>query len=112
VATGGGASWGSKSRRHRSPACPNERRGDILVWPMNVAPKKGLRPIEKKKVVKTLTLFGHPFMTDHERRFAPTTVRIDRNAVRYGSEQVSAFIGIRYCEARNKVLAKLAPKSA
>ena len=34
-------------------------------------------------------------MTHSERRFAPTTVRQDRNGVRYGLEQVSAFIGIR-----------------
>lgn len=30
-----------------------------------------------------------------ERRFAPTTVRYRRISVRYESEQVSAFIGIR-----------------
>jgi hypothetical protein len=34
-------------------------------------------------------------MTPSERRFAPTTVRQPRNGVRYGLEQVSAFIGIR-----------------
>ena len=34
-------------------------------------------------------------MTPSERRFAPTTVRQARNGVRYGLEQVSAFIGIR-----------------
>ena len=34
-------------------------------------------------------------MTHSERRFAPTTVRQARNGVRYGLEQVSAFIGIR-----------------
>ena len=33
-------------------------------------------------------------LTD-ERRFAPTTVRYRRISVRYKSEQVSAFIGIR-----------------
>ena len=44
---------------------------------------------------KTLTLFGHPFMKHPERRFAPTTVRLPRNAVRFESEQMSAFIGIR-----------------
>jgi hypothetical protein len=30
-----------------------------------------------------------------KRRFAPTTVRYRRISVRYESEQVSAFIGIR-----------------
>jgi hypothetical protein len=44
---------------------------------------------------KALTPVGHPFMTPSERRFAPTTVRQARNGVRYGLEQVSAFIGIR-----------------
>ena len=34
-------------------------------------------------------------MKEPERRFAPTTVRLARNAVRYELEQVSAFIGIR-----------------
>ena len=34
-------------------------------------------------------------MNPPERRFAPTTVRQDWNGVRYGLEQVSAFIGIR-----------------
>jgi hypothetical protein len=42
-----------------------------------------------------LTAVGHPFISDSERRFAPTTVRQDWNGVRYGLEQVSAFIGIR-----------------
>jgi hypothetical protein len=42
-----------------------------------------------------LTPVGHPFMSPSERRFAPTTVRQARNGVRYGLEQVSAFIGIR-----------------
>jgi hypothetical protein len=40
-------------------------------------------------------LSWHPFISDKERRFAPATVRQDRNGVRHGLEQVSAFIGIR-----------------
>jgi hypothetical protein len=57
-----------------------------------------------------LTAVGHPFISDSERRFAPTTVRQDWNGVRYGLEQVSAFIGIRIAGVILKVwwiLAKL-----
>ena len=42
-----------------------------------------------------MTLFGHPFITGAQRRFAPITVRQNRNAVRYELESVSDLIGIR-----------------
>ena len=75
-------------------ARPNRRREDArgLVTPLSPL---GGAPNQHENSNKTLTPFGHPFMTPLERRFAPTTVRQARNGVRYGLEQVSAFIGIR-----------------
>ena len=75
-------------------ARPNRRRDDALGLTTESSPLRGA-PNECKNRGKTLTPVGHPFMTPSERRFAPTTVRQDRNGVRYGLEQVSAFIGIR-----------------
>ena len=48
-----------------------------------------------KRPVENLTPVGHPFMTEPERRFAPTTVRQPRNTVRQELEQVSDRIGMR-----------------
>ena len=75
-------------------ARPNRRRDAALGLTSNRRPSAGLRK-EPESDGKTLTPVGHPFMTSSERRFAPITVRQDRNDVRYGLEQVSAFIGIR-----------------
>lgn len=75
-------------------ARPNRRRDDTLGLPDGSSPLGGA-PRERKNRDQTLTPVGHPSMTPAERRFAPTTVRQDRNGVRYGLEQVSAFIGIR-----------------
>ena len=75
-------------------ARPNKRREDTLGLKVESSPLGGA-PNEHQTCGKTLTPVGHPFMTPSERRFAPTTVRQDRNGVRYGLEQVSAFIGIR-----------------
>src|SRR5690242_11225865 len=75
-------------------ARPNRRRDDALGYTAKSSPRRGA-PNECKDHGKTLTPVGHPCMTPSERRFAPTTVRQARNAVRYGLEQVSACIGIR-----------------
>jgi hypothetical protein len=75
-------------------ARPNRRRDDALGKTTGSSPLRGA-PNERKTGGKTLTPVGHPFMSPSERRFAPTTVRQARNGVRYGLEQVSAFIGIR-----------------
>jgi hypothetical protein len=75
-------------------ARPNKRRDDNFGLTTESSPIGGA-PIEHSNSGKTLTPVGHPFMTPSERRFAPTTVRQARNGVRYGLEQVSAFIGIR-----------------
>jgi hypothetical protein len=75
-------------------ARPNRRRDEAVGWPTGSSPLGGT-PREHKNRVQTLTPVGHPAMTSPERRFAPTTVRQARNGVRYGLEQVSAFIGIR-----------------
>jgi hypothetical protein len=75
-------------------ARPNRRR-DYALGLMTESSPLGGAPNEPKNHGKTLTPVGHLFMTPAERRFAPTTVRQPRNGVRYGLEQVSAFIGIR-----------------
>ena len=75
-------------------ARPNRRRDDAFGLTDESSPLGGA-PIEHLNSGKTLTPVGHLFMTPSERRFAPTTVRQPRNGVRYGLEQVSAFIGIR-----------------
>jgi DNA replication protein DnaC len=75
-------------------ARPNRRRDEALSLTAGSSPLRGA-PKERKNCGQTLTPVGHPFMTPPERRFAPTSVRQHRNGVRYGLEQVSAFIGIR-----------------
>ena len=75
-------------------ARPNRRREEAPGLTSESSPLGGA-PKEHENCGKTLTPVGHPFMTPSERRFAPTTVRQHRNGVRYGLEQVSAFIGIR-----------------
>jgi len=75
-------------------ARPNRRRDDALGWTVQASPLEGA-PNEPEIGGELLTAVGHPFISDSERRFAPTTVRQDWNGVRYGLEQVSAFIGIR-----------------
>jgi hypothetical protein len=75
-------------------ARPNRRRDGTWELTIQSSPLGGA-PNQHETSGKTLTPVGHPFMTPSERRFAPTTVRQARNGVRYGLEQVSAFIGIR-----------------
>ena len=75
-------------------ARPNRRRDDDFGLTGESSPLGGA-PNDHLNKGKTLTPVGHPFITLSERRFAPTTVRQARNGVRYGLEQVSAFIGIR-----------------
>src|SRR5665213_902842 len=75
-------------------ARPNRRRDGRLGWMVKASPLEGA-PNECKTGDEILTPVGHPFISDSVRRFAPTTVRQDRNGVRHGLEQVSAFIGIR-----------------
>ena len=75
-------------------ARPNRRRDDAVGLPVGTSPLGGA-PKGHEKCGQTLTPVGHPIKTSAARRFAPTTVRQDRNGVRYGLEQVSAFIGIR-----------------
>ena len=75
-------------------ARPNRRREGTRGLTTQSSPLGGA-PNQHGNNGQTLTPVGHPFMTPSERRFAPTTVRQARNGVRYGLEQVSAFIGIR-----------------
>ena len=75
-------------------ARPNRRRDDALGWTVEASPLEGLR-MSTETGGEILTPVGHPFITDPERRFAPTTVRQDWNGVRYGLEQVSDSVGIR-----------------
>src|ERR1035437_225694 len=80
-------------------ARPNRRREDVRGLATQSSPLGGA-PNQHGNDGKTLTPVGHPFMIPSERRFAPTTVRQARNGVRYGLEQVSAFIGIRSTRVR------------
>jgi hypothetical protein len=75
-------------------ARPNRRRDGTRELTIQSSALGGA-PNQHETGGKTLTPVGHPFMTPSERRFAPTTVRQARNGVRYGLQQVSAFIGIR-----------------
>ena len=75
-------------------ARPNRRRDSVFGRMVKASPLEGA-PSGGKTDGETLTPVGHLFISDTERRFAPTTVRQDRNGVRHGLEQVSAFIGIR-----------------
>jgi len=78
-------------------AHPNRRREGTSGLTTQSSPLGGA-PNQPGNGGKTLTPIGHPFMNPSERRFAPTAVRQARNGVRYGLEQVSAFIGIRKIE--------------
>jgi hypothetical protein len=75
-------------------ARPNRRREDISGLRVEASPLSGA-PNGGKTGDENLTLVGHPFINDSERRFAPTTVRQDYTGVRYGLEQVSDFVRIR-----------------
>ena len=75
-------------------ARPNRRRADIDGLRAEASPRSGA-PKEGKTGDENLTPVGHPFISDTERRFAPTTVRQDYTGVRYELEQVSDFVRIR-----------------
>jgi len=79
-------------------ARPNRRRDDVCGWRAEASPLEGA-PNECKTDGEILTPVGHPFISDKERRFAPTTVRQDYMGVRYGLEQVSDFVRIRIMSA-------------
>ena len=89
-----GRELGLESSSPPLTARPNRRRDDVLGLATESSPLRGA-PNQHEYCGNFLTPVGHPFMTPSERRFAPTTVRQPRNGVRYGLEQVSAFIGIR-----------------
>ncbi len=75
-------------------ARPNRRREDISGWRVEASPRSGA-PNGGKTGEENLTPVGHPFISDSERRFAPTTVRQDYTGVRYELEQVSDIVRIR-----------------
>ena len=74
----GGDRWrrelGLEARRHRSLACPNKRRENSFVHSPSRRPKRGSEKHQENRG-EILTHIGHPFKSDPERRFAPTTVR-------------------------------------
>jgi hypothetical protein len=95
-------------------ARPNRRRDESLGLFVGSSPLGGA-PEERQSPHQNLTPVGRPDMSHSERRFAPTTVRQSRNGVRYGLEQVSAFIGIRTmlnCAGGGKGLSSLGRNSA
>jgi len=72
--------------------------GTGLGSPLRVATgsdaSRGLKPLRRRSPARAnAQCVESP--EPQERRFAPTTVRYRRISVRYESEQVSAFIGIR-----------------
>lgn len=89
MATGSEASWGLKpfaaaprpEPMHGASSHPN---------PRNVASLRSRNQARFSCLISDSSL-----LLTAERRFAPTTVRYRRISVRYESEQVSAFIGIR-----------------
>src|ERR1019366_3046871 len=89
----------------------HRRRDDVIGLTVKASPLRGA-PNERKNGGKTLTPVGHLFISDSERRFAPTTVRQDWNGVRYGLEQVSAFIGIRIRPISRILLRRRPPRAA
>ena len=91
-------------------ARPNRRRDGTRELTIQSSPLGGA-PNQHETGGKTLTPVGHLFMTPTERRFAPTTVRQARNGVRYGLEQVSAFIGIRTSRLPLSLIERGSPKS-
>ena len=104
MATGGEASRGSKpfaaaprpEPMHGASSHPN---------PRNVASLRSRNQARFSCLISDSSLL----LTD-ERRFAPTTVRYRRISVRYESEQVSAFIGIRSLNPMTIVRSSLAKK--
>lgn len=77
-------------------ARPQRRRDHAVGWRAEASPLRGV-PKEGQTQGNTLTPPRPHLMTPAERRFAPTSVRQRRNAVRHGLEQVSDSIGIRTC---------------
>ena len=71
----------------------NRRRDNVKGWPAERRPSGAPNP--RKNRAENLTPVGHLFMTLLERRFAPKTVRQDRNGVRQRLEHVSDSVGIR-----------------
>ena len=104
-----GELWLERPRR-RSPACPNLRRGGGLTDGAKHVAQEG----SEKGSGNTggiLTPIGHPFIRGAQRRFAPITVRPNRNAGRYESESASDFIGRASSRLIRKTLKTQATKS-
>lgn len=91
VATGGDANWRFEVRLRRSPARANARRES--VWG---APKDASLFQSSENTSEYLTHIGHFFMTEPRASlrsdYCPILIG---TGVRFGLEQVSAFVGIR-----------------
>src|ERR1035438_3106036 len=91
VATGGSANWSSGVRSRRSPARANRRRDSVL---------RGLEDASlfqsSENHGEPLTHIGHLFMTNPRASLRSDNCPISIGmGVRFGLEQVSAFVGIR-----------------
>ena len=91
VATGGSANWSSGVRSRRSPARANRRRDSV---------SRGLEDASllqsSENHGKKLTHIGHLFMTNTRASLRSDNCPISIGmGVRFGLEQVSAFVGIR-----------------
>ena len=91
VATGGDANWRFEVRLRRSPARANETARQPLWW----SGEASLFQSSENRG-ENLTHIGHFFMTEPRASLrsdnCPISIGI---GVRFGSEQVSAFVGIR-----------------
>ena len=91
VATGGDANWRFGVRLRRSPARANARRDDVSGSREDASP---LRGAEKRSA--NLTHIGHLFTVDPRASLRSDNCPISIGmGVRFGLEQMSAFVGIR-----------------
>jgi hypothetical protein len=91
VATGGSANWSSGVRSRRSPARANRRRDSVSRGLENASLLQSSENHGKK-----LTHIGHLFMTNTRASLRSDNCPISIGmGVRFGLEQVSAFVGIR-----------------
>ena len=95
VATGGDANWRFEVRLRRSPARANARRDN----PQGVPEEASLFQSSENHG-ETLTHIGHLFMTNPRASLRSDNCPISIGmGVRFGLEQVSAFVGIRSSDA-------------
>jgi hypothetical protein len=107
VATGGSANWSSGVRSRRSPARTNERRDNVCSASEDASLFQSSENHGKK-----LTHIGHLFMTNPRASLRSDDCPISIGmGVRFGLEQVSAFVGIRIVSGQGTIAPLLQPPS-